>query len=160
TGNSTLEAYERWAPAYPPIAHNPLMRAEQRSMSELWPQVTGSCVLDLDFCLPMLDQVCDATRVRASMMRLPFRDAVFDHVICGLALGHVSGLQAWMREVARVLRAGGTFLYSDFHPEAARAGMTRSFKDEHNATWTVPHEIHELAAQQQALSIAGLRVEA
>ena len=44
---STLEAYERWAPVYPPVAHNPLMRAEQRSMLEVWPDVEGRRVLDL-----------------------------------------------------------------------------------------------------------------
>ena len=43
----TREAYERWAPLYPPFAHNPLMRAEQSAMLELWPDVRGRRVLDL-----------------------------------------------------------------------------------------------------------------
>jgi hypothetical protein len=30
--DSTLRAYERWAPLYPPIAHNPLMRVEELAM--------------------------------------------------------------------------------------------------------------------------------
>ena len=41
-------------------------------------------------------------------------------------------LHRWMGEIARVLNGGGVLLYSDFHPEAARAGLTRSFKDAHN----------------------------
>jgi len=182
TAEATLRTYERWAEAYPAVAHNPLMRAEQQLMLELWPDVAGKRVLDLacgsgryadllreahaaqvvalDFCAPMLRHVSVAQRICASMMRLPFREGVFDCVICGLAAGHAPEIRAWMQEVARVLRSGGTFLYSDFHPEAARAGMTRSFKDERAATWTVPHEIYEIAAQQAAAACAGLTVEA
>jgi ubiquinone/menaquinone biosynthesis C-methylase UbiE len=180
--SSTLQAYERWAPVYPPAAHNPLMRAEQRAMLELWPNVEGGCVLDLacgsgryshvlcetnaaqvvavDFCLPMLGQVAGAGRVCASMMQLPFRSAVFDDVISGLAVGHATDIGQWMSEVARVLRPAGTLLYSDFHSEAIRAGMTRSFKDEAEVTWTVPHQVYELSCQQEAMAAAGLTIEA
>jgi ubiquinone/menaquinone biosynthesis C-methylase UbiE len=182
TAQATLRAYERWARAYPPEAHNPLMRAEQRSMLEVWPDVAGSRVLDLacgsgrysrllleagashvvgvDFCIPMLRQVSVADRVCASMMHLPFQPAVFDAVVCGLAVAHAADLGQWMMEVARVLRPGGILLYSDFHAAAARAGMTRSFKDEDNVTWTVPHGIYDLPCQQEAVAAAGLTVEA
>src|ERR1700748_439160 len=44
---STLTAYERWAPLYPPVAHNPLMRVEQHAMLEAWPDMAGKRVLDL-----------------------------------------------------------------------------------------------------------------
>src|SRR5277367_6270236 len=75
----TRAAYKRWAPLYPPVAHNPLMRAEQHAMLLYWPDVAGLRVLDLacgsgrysalaadagaadvialDFCVPMLLQV-------------------------------------------------------------------------------------------------------
>src|SRR5581483_6789307 len=32
---ATRAAYELWAPGYPPVAHNPLMRAEQRAVEEV-----------------------------------------------------------------------------------------------------------------------------
>ena len=178
---STLEAYERWAPVYPPVAHNPLMRAEQRSMLALWPNLEGRRVLDLacgsgryshllraanaaqvvavDFCLGMLAQVAAAARVRASMMQLPFKSAVFDAVVSGLAVGHATDIRQWMSEVARVLRPQGSLVYSDFHSEAIRAGMTRSFKDAAGATWTVPHQIYDLSCQRDAMLAAGLTVE-
>ncbi|HEY2679205.1 MAG TPA: class I SAM-dependent methyltransferase [Steroidobacteraceae bacterium] len=178
---STLQAYERWAPEYPPVAHNPLMRAEQCSMLQVWPNMEGSVVLDLacgsgrysrllkqanaaqvvalDFCVPMLEQVATADRVRGSMMQLPFRPAVFDAVISGLAVGHATDIHEWMSEVARVLRPEGTLVYSDFHSEAIRAGMTRSFKDAADVTWTVPHQIHDLSCQKEAMSTAGLTVD-
>jgi ubiquinone/menaquinone biosynthesis C-methylase UbiE len=177
----TLSAYEKWAPIYPPVAHNPLMRAEQAAMSRYWPVVAGRRVLDLacgsgrysrilceqnaaevislDFCVPMLLQVLGTQRVCASMMQLPFPAATFDAVISGLAVGHANDVSVWMAEVARVLRPGGTLLYSDFHPAAAQAGLTRSFKDKEDQTQTVPYRFFDVSAQLQAMSSAGLRVE-
>jgi SAM-dependent methyltransferase len=178
----TLTAYRRWAPLYPPIAHNPLMRAEERAMLKVWPDVAGRRILDLacgtgrysklladahprelvavDFCEPMLAQVTAAQRVRASMMQLPFVDGAFDAVVCGLAVGHTTDIGGWMREIARVLAPEGTLLYSDFHPAAARAGLPRSFKDESNVTTIVPHCRHELDGQHRAIAAAGLATEA
>lgn len=177
----TLAAYERWAPLYPPTAHNPLMRAEQRAMLEYWPSAAGRRALDLacgtgrysrllaeaqaaeivamDFCVPMLRQVSAGTRVCGSMMNLPFADGAFDFVISGLALGHASSVDAWMAEVARVLSEGGTLLYSDFHPEAARVGLTRSFKDQDERTYTVPHQSYKLSAQREAAAAASLTID-
>jgi malonyl-CoA O-methyltransferase len=177
----TLAAYERWAPLYPPTAHNPLMRAEQRAMAEYWPPAAGKRALDLacgtgrysrllaeakaaqvvamDFCVPMLRQVSAASRVCGSMMQLPFAGQAFDVVISGLALGHAANVHAWMAEVARVLSNGGTLLYSDLHPEAARAGLPRSFKDQSERTWTVPHRCHDLASQLEAAAAADLKVD-
>jgi malonyl-CoA O-methyltransferase len=41
------EAYARWAASYPPQAHNPLMRAEERAMLSLLPgDLHGHAVLD------------------------------------------------------------------------------------------------------------------
>jgi ubiquinone/menaquinone biosynthesis C-methylase UbiE len=178
----TLAAYERWAPLYPPVPHNPLMRAEQQAMLQHWPVVAGSRALDLacgtgrysqlladtnaadvvalDFCVPMLMQVPIGSRVCASMMHLPFADGTFDVVISGLALGHAADVYPWMAEIARVLRKGGILLYSDFHPQAARAGLTRSFKDQDEQTCSVPHCEFPVATQLAAASAAGLRVEA
>src|SRR5579871_2512336 len=141
--SETLSAYEHWAPLYPPRAHNPLMRAEERHMRRHWPEVQGRRTLDLasgsgrysrllkdsgaaevvavDNCAPMVRQVADGLRVRADMMRLPFADGGFEVVVCGLALGHAAHLRGFLQEIARVLAPGGILLYSDFHPEAARA---------------------------------------
>jgi malonyl-CoA O-methyltransferase len=93
------------------------------------------------------------------MMQLPFADGAFDVIISGLALGHATGVQGWMTEVARVLGNGGVLLYSDFHPEAARAGLTRSFKDRNNATCHVPHRNFDLESQRQAAAAANLTID-
>jgi len=157
------------------------MRAEQRAMLLYWPEVAGLRVLDLacgtgrysqllsearagevislDFCVPMLMQVPNNSRVCASMMQLPFAAGTFDVVISGLALGHAADVDPWMIEIARVLRTGGTLLYSDFHPDAARAGLTRSFRDIDDETCSVPHAQYPVSAQIEAAKAAGLRVE-
>jgi malonyl-CoA O-methyltransferase len=177
----TLAAYRRWAPLYPPVAHNPLMRVEQQTLMAHWPPIAGRRALDLacgtgryarlladggaaqvvamDFCVQMLEQVSVGTRVCASMMQLPFPRESFDVVISGLALGHATSVHAWMSEVSRVLMPGGTLLYSDFHPQAASIGLTRSFHDRENRTWTVPHHTFALAAQKQAAAAAGLTID-
>jgi malonyl-CoA O-methyltransferase len=178
---ATREAYERWAPIYPPVAHNPLMRAEQQAMLEQWPEVAGRRTLDLacgsgryvrqlvdagasdvvavDYCAAMLQQVSGAHRVRANMMQLPFLKGAFDVVVSGLALGHAGSAVEWMTEISRVLSDDGCLLYSDFHPASARAGLTRSFKDQHDRTCTVPHYCHDLAAQKKAAIAANLTIE-
>jgi len=178
---STHDIYERWAQTYPPMPHNPLMQAEQRAMLAQWPDVTGRYALDLacgtgrysrllaegnaaevialDFSGAMLRQVSVGRRVCASMMRLPFVDGAFDVVISGFAVGHAPAIGPWMREIARVLHSGGILLYSDFHPAAARAGLTRSFTDEQDRSHTLPHCDHDLASQLEAASAANLSPE-
>ena len=175
---SNLEAYEGWAERYPPLPHNPLMRAEQQALLALWPDVAGACALDLasgsgryarlleergaacvvatDLSPAMLRRAPLALRVRADMMVLPFRDACFDLVVCGLAVGHAPQLERWMREVARVLVPGGAILCSDFHPDAAMAGMTRSFTDARQQRHTLLHAAYDLAAHRSAAAAAGL----
>jgi len=150
-------------------------------MVEHWPQVAGRRALDLacgtgryaqllaearaervvamDFCVPMLRQVSAAARVCGSMMQLPFADQAFDVVISGLALSHAPNVHAWMAEVARVLAPGGTLLYSDFHPEAARVGLTRSFKDQKHDTCTVPHRRYDVTSQREAAAAANLTID-
>ena len=177
----TRDAYERWAASYPPAPHNPLMRAEQKAMLDRWPDVAGRRALDLacgtgryarllaqrdakdvfalDFSAAMLKRVSAGSRICADMMQLPFVDAAFEIVICGLALGHAAEVRRWMSEIGRVLKIGGVLLYSDFHPEAARAGLTRSFKDERNRSITLPHHCHDVPAQREAIAAANLTLE-
>ena len=175
---SISEGYERWAPSYPQEPGNPLMRAEQQLMLACFPKVTGRRVLDLacgsgryaqllraagaaevvalDTSPGMLRRVTKAARVCANMARLPFGTSVFDTVVSGLAIGHTPDIAVWMAEIARVLKPGGSCLYSDFHPQAAQAGMTRSFSDAQRRAYTLPHFTHVLSAQRAAAAAVGL----
>jgi len=157
------------------------MHAEQSAMLKLCPDVSGRRALDLacgsgryarilaergaervvalDISTAMLQLVESSLRVRASMMHLPFVGSAFDIVISGLAVGHAPAVGEWMHGIARVLRPGGLLLYSDFHPEAARAGLTRSFRDQHNRQHVLPHWTHALATHLEAASTAELTPE-
>jgi malonyl-CoA O-methyltransferase len=177
-----LPAYDHWAASYPPQPHNPLMRAEQRAMLEQWPGVSGARALDLacgtgrygqvlaatgaaditslDFSPEMLRRSSSPRRVRGDMTRLPFASSVFDSVISGLAVGHAANLAQWMSEVARVLAPGGSLLYSDFHPDAAATGMTRSFVDDEQRRHSVSHFPHAVKDHRHSAQAAGLCIEA
>jgi malonyl-CoA O-methyltransferase len=65
-----------------------------------------------------------------------------------------------MSEVARVLAPGGSLLYSDFHPDAAATGMTRSFVDDEQRRHSVSHFPHTVKDHRQAAKAAGLCIEA
>lgn len=178
---ANLAAYELWARDYPPVPHNALMRAEQAALLALWPDVAGARALDLasgsgryalllqqrgaasvvatDLSAAMLARSPVAARVRADMMELPFAAASFDVIASGLAVGHAPSLAGWLREAARVLAPGGTLLYSDFHPDAARAGMTRSFTDAARHRHELLHGLYDPADHRAAAAGAGLAVE-
>lgn len=177
----TRELYELWADSYPPVPHNPLMRAEQGAMRRLLPAVHGRRVLDLacgsgryarllaeagaasvlafDRSRQMLRQVAGAMPVQGSMTKLPFAGCTFDAVICGMAVGHALDLEAWMSEVARVLGPRGVLVYSDFHPQAAGAGHVRRFRDSQGGNHVVPHYRHAISAHWAAAAAAGLTLQ-
>ena len=179
---SNLDAYDRWAGTYPPTPHNPLMRAEQRAMLEQWPGVVGARALDLacgtgrygsvlaatgaaeiislDYSPEMLRHSTNPRRVRGNMMKLPFASGIFDVVVSGLAVGHAPELGRWMTEASRVLSPGGTLLYSDFHPDAAALGMTRSFVDQQQRRHCLSHVAYRPLDHRRAAAIAELDVEA
>jgi len=178
---ATVAAYDRWARAYPPVSHNPLMRAEAALMRHFLPSVRGRRVLDLacgsgryaawlsqegpahvtslDSSAVMLNQIAAGARILADMMSLPLAASCMDLVICGLAVGHAPDLDRWHREIARVLAPGGDLLYSDFHPDAARIGLKRTFEDENGRTTVVPHRVHAAQAHKRSLAAAGFKIE-
>jgi malonyl-CoA O-methyltransferase len=90
------------------------------------------------------------------MMSLPFAGESFDVLISGLALGHAPDVRQWMAECARVLARGGELVYSDIHPAAVEAGLSRSFKDADDRTCTVPHRCFEISEQENAMDASGL----
>ena len=173
----THEVYERWAPAYEAEPHNPLMVAEQRAMCARFPKLGGCDVLDLacgtgryarlatragarrvvgvDASPAMLERAEIPDRVRGDFTALPFRDSSFDAVISGLAIGHASDLNVCLAEIRRVLRAGGTLLYSDFHPEATRRGFKRGFRAANGERFELPADGYSVARHCAALGATG-----
>ena len=78
----------------------------------LAPFVPGWTHIGVDLSWPSLLQARDhgVTVARVDVMRLPFADAVFDVVVAGEILEHVTDLPGTMAEACRVLRPGGTLV--------------------------------------------------
>lgn len=176
------EAYARWAPSYDATPHNPLMAAEQSALLAALPGVAGATVLDagcgtgrylaalaergasrlvgVDFSPEMLARVTTpgVGRVLGDLTALPMAAASIDLVASGLALNDVPDLDAAIAELARVLRAGGTLVYSVVHPRGGALGWTRGFR-------TVKGEAmvggcwHPVAAHERACARARLQVD-
>jgi malonyl-CoA O-methyltransferase len=177
------EAYTRWAPSYPAEPHNPFMRIEDEAMTALLPPLAGTCVLDAacgtgrylarmhgaatfavgaDLSPAMLGpaRAAGLPVVCADLRAMPFADAAFGLVVCALAVGHVATLDHAMAEFARLLRPGGHLVWSDMHPDGARAGWQRTFEGDDGRLYAVTHHLHTIEEQRRASAAAGLSIEA
>lgn len=174
-------AYDRWAAAYPPYAHNALMLAEETAMRDLLPDLARRVVLDLasgtgrygmiaaeagarlvvclDDSAAMLAANRLKQRARAGMTTLPLPARSVDVVLCGLALGHTPHLDTALDEIARVLTPGGVALVSDFHPFLFLNGAQRTFTTA-DKTYAVEHYPHLYSDYHRAAGAAGLHIDA
>jgi len=178
---SRREAYDRWAPVYPPVPHNPLMLAEQEAVvpllrgnirraldvgagtgryARLIRAAGAGVVVSLDWSLVMLAGHAGGARVCGDARRLPFAGDSFDLVNASLVAGDVTQLGPWLEELARVLTPGGRLVYSDFHPAWRIRGWTRTFRDPSGQTIELSHEPHDLDDHRRASHDAGLVIRA
>jgi malonyl-CoA O-methyltransferase len=178
---ATRAAYELWAPGYPSIAHNPLMRAEQRAVEEALRQIAPARALDigtgsgrylpilaaagathvvgLDFSPAMLARARpDLSRVCGDARRLPFQLESFDLINASLMAGDIHDLGGFIAEVATVLAPGGHFIYSDFHPTWTSKGWRRTFRTASGKDIALSYTPHRLDDHLDALGRAGLRL--
>jgi len=144
-------AYDLWAQSYPPVPHNPLMRAEQRAHAgAMGPsrRMGVACALDLASGTGRYSMLLAqkgvprviAVDYSAAMLRLSDidnpRTCQHDEPAfrrCGVRHGGVRTRRGTYLAIARMdagdwrvcLKPDGVLLYSDFHPAAAAAGMSR-----------------------------------
>ena len=173
-------AYALWAATYPPRPHNRLMEVEQKAMLQLLPSMTGLTALDAG-CgsgryLQLLkdrgahavgvDQSDEMLRrawrlgatIRGDLAALPIRNQSIDVVVSGLALNDIGDLPAVMREFARVLKAGGSVVYSVVHPRGREEGWQRTFETP-RGTFAVQAQWHTRQDHEQACKAAGLVID-
>ncbi|HXZ86052.1 MAG TPA: class I SAM-dependent methyltransferase, partial [Myxococcota bacterium] len=60
----------------------------------------------------------------------PVRRGAFDALLSSLVSEHLRDLRGFFREAHAVLRRGGRFVFSAFHPELARAGIEANFSED------------------------------
>ena len=89
--------------------------------------------IGLDASLEMLGVAARKSGLRgrlaiADAMALPIADASAELVLCTLMLGYAHDpLIAW-RELARIVKPGGSLILTDFHPAASACGWRRTFR--------------------------------
>jgi SAM-dependent methyltransferase len=124
----------------------------------------GAEVVGLDFSVGMLAQ---ARRKHPSVelhqadlqARWPVADGAFDAVLCALIGEHLENLHAVYSEAWRVLRAGGRFVFSVYHPQLAVAGKEANF-DRAGVNYRLGALLHSVEDYRQGLVAAGFsRVE-
>lgn len=176
------DGYARWAPHYPPHAHNPLMQLEEQHVVRILSRLRASRALDVGTgtgrCLPLLRNVAGAARVvgldRSPAMlaradasaprvcadsgRLPFAGSTFDLVNASLMVGDVPSVAEWARELAAVMVTGGHLVYSDFHPSWTERGWRRTFDDGEQKRYELPFMPHTIDEHRRSLANAGFVV--
>ena len=171
-------AYQLWADSYD--TENAVTTLEQSAVLQLTPPLAGLSLLDaacgtgrrlprlggngqvnvvgIDLVFQMLHAHAraDALLAAADVRALPLAERSFDVIWCRLAAGHLPELEQFYAELARVARAGAHIVVTDFHPAAARAGHTRSFRDAQGRLHTVEHFIHDIGTHRKAATAAQL----
>jgi SAM-dependent methyltransferase len=104
------------------------------------------------------DRVPSAAFVEADLLAVPFADRRFDVVVCGLALAHVTDLDAAVAELGRVLRPGGRLVVSVLHPFQAHLAWHAPFQGEHGERRFVREHEHSHSDYLAAFRSAGFRV--
>ena len=171
------EAYRLWAPGY--HDETAVSELERHAVDRATPSLTGRALLDagcgtcrrlnaargaeravgVDLVPDMIlagkrEHARVATQACAADLRaLPLRASVFDVVWCRLVLGHVADPGPAYAELGRVAtRTRAALIVTDFHPVAAAAGHTRSFRDEGGRVHSIQHYVHPA---QLHIDIAG-----
>lgn len=151
---SAWEGYQRWAATYD-SGPNPVIAMDERYTPAVLAARPGERILDagcgtgrglaamlqsgarplgIDFSVEML-KVAHGRQPRVHLAAadlqkpLPLRSRRFDAALCALVGEHLADLRTFFSEVRRVLRPGGRFVFSVYHPEMAAAGVEANFED-------------------------------
>src|SRR6185295_19278941 len=147
------KGYDLWAETYDRTP-NPVVALDRRhARTHLRPQ-SGERILDagcgtganlrsiaragakpvgLDFSFGMLTQaqaaVPGAMLAQADLnAEFPLKRAAFDALLCSLVSEHLTNLETFFAEAFAVLKRGGRFVFSAFHPDIACAGVEANFE--------------------------------
>src|SRR4029077_8140740 len=169
---SPLEGYNRWAATYDELRDNVVFALESPLFSEMlalvpiegnsvvdmgcgtgrhWPEILlrkPAAITGVDPSPKMLERLQghypDAWTICSMGDHVPeIADASCHIVVSTLALAHIPAAVRAMNEWARILRRGGSVLITDFHPDAIRAGMKRTFESE-DGTFEIEHHATDL----------------
>lgn len=181
---SPHEGYQRWAPHYS-VESNPIKNLSNDTIQRFLPDLAGKSVLDagcgagyfctiaqkarasrilgIDFSSHMLEEAkrnCPSGEFqRIDIANEAIQENDFDVVILALVLGHIQNINSTLSNLARVLRPGGTFILSDFHPSLTLKKAKRTFKDETGKLFEIQHHLHPLGEISETLLQSDVTLE-
>jgi ubiquinone/menaquinone biosynthesis C-methylase UbiE len=152
----TASGYDRWSEVYD-SDENPLILLEEKHLPALVGDVTGLKVIDVgsgtgrhalrlaaagadvtavDFSSEMLNRARSKPGAEGVKFiqhditkQLPFEPGSFDSVFCCLVMDHISDVDAFFSELARLHRKGGFVMISVMHPAMMLKGVQARFTD-------------------------------
>ena len=138
-----------------------------RQLAAALPSMASIVATDLN--RPMLDHAASIGTARAvqwreaDAMKLPFPDEAFDAVVCQFGVMFFPNKAAAMSEARRVLRAGGTFIFSVWDrteenefADAVTSALAAVFPDQPPRFLArVPHGYHDHAVIGRDLALGG-----
>lgn len=175
------KGYDLWAETYDNTP-NPLVALDRRySIAHLAP-TAGERVLDagcgtganlssiaragaqpvgLDFSMGML-RTAQRAAPRAMLAQadlngaFPVKPDAFDALLCSLVSEHLTNLSTFFAETFAVLKRGGRFVFSAFHPEIALAGVEANFEQD-GIEYRLGAEPHSVDDYLNRMDDAGFR---
>lgn len=177
---AACEAFRLWAADYDSVP-NALLALETRLLAERvdvragmrildagcgtgrwmrWGEERGAKVFGIDACREMLVQAEKKPELRgrsalADINAIPLADDAVDLALCSFTMAYVASPANAFQELARV---SPYVIVSDLHPDAVRAGWTRSFRSG-DQRLKVRHFHHSIADLDKHAQAAGLERE-
>jgi ubiquinone/menaquinone biosynthesis C-methylase UbiE len=175
------QGYDLWAETYDHTP-NPLVALDRRyAVSHLKPKPgervldagcgtganlqtiaeTGAIAAGLDFSMGMLRTAQraapQALLAQADLnAQLPLKPSAFDALLCSLVSEHLTQLSTFFAEAYAVLKRGGRFVFSAFHPEIARAGV-EAYLEQDGIEYRLGAEPHSVDDYLTHMDDAGFR---
>jgi SAM-dependent methyltransferase len=174
--------YDRWSEVYDSTP-NPLVALDRRYTIEVLKPDCGQKILDagcgtgahlsalaatgsrpvgLDFSRGML-RVARRRNPHVLLAQadlngaFPMRRNCCDAVLCALVSEHLTNLRTFFREALAVLKRGGRFVFSAFHPELAAAGIEANF-EQNGVEYRLGAERYGVADYLNYMDDAGFQV--
>jgi SAM-dependent methyltransferase len=121
----------------------------------------GATAVGLDFSMGML-RTARRTAPAALLAQadlnseFPLMRSAFDASLCSLVSEHLTNLSTFFAETFAVLRRGGRFVFSAFHPEIALGGVEANFEQD-GVEYRLGAEPHSVDDYLNRMDDAGFR---
>jgi SAM-dependent methyltransferase len=106
--------------------------------------------IGIDLSPDMVGESSANNLIVGDIREMPFESDRFDMVWCRLVLGHLPDPARAYQELCRVCMPGGYVFITDFHPDAAAAGHSRTLTDNMGTVYKIEHYVHSNHTQLAA----------